>query len=76
METYLIVTDMTGKQYPQNITGNPITIEGFQVSVDNYNLDLIQSAMTNNETIRVGNRIFRTDKLVEISVVQHPVGAH
>jgi ABC-type microcin C transport system permease subunit YejB len=75
METWLMITDEKGKQYPYKLTDKGIRIEDITITDDDYQLDRIQSMMGTYKTLRVGNRIFRTEKLIEISIVQHPVGA-
>ena len=75
METYLMISDMTGKQYPHLLTENGILIEGITVTVDDYRLDEIQNILETKETMRIKNRIFRTKKIIEISIVQHAKGA-
>jgi len=76
METYLMISDITGRQYPHLITEEGIQIENFVVTETEYKLDNIQAILSTNETIRIANRIFRTEKLIEISIIQHPKGAH
>jgi hypothetical protein len=76
METFLIITDLSGKQYPHLVTAEGIQIEDFFVTEENYMLDEIQMILDSKETIRVKTRIFRTEALVEISIAQHPKGAH
>jgi hypothetical protein len=75
METYLMISDITGRQYPHLITDKGIQIEGFTVTENDYRLDDIQSILEIKETIRIEKRIFRAKKIIEISIVQHPKGA-
>jgi hypothetical protein len=75
MDTWLMITDITGKQYPHKVTENGISIEDFTVTTEEYNLDLIQDLLETRDTIRVQNRVFRTQHLIEVSVVQYPAGA-
>jgi hypothetical protein len=75
MDTWLMITDITGKQYPHKVTEEGIRVEGFVVTPDNYNLDGIQNLLETYDTIRVQNRVFRTQHLIEVSVVQYPAGA-
>lgn len=74
MDTYLMITDITGKQYPCNITHSPVNIDDFKVSENDYQLDKIRNALENQNTIRIANRIFKTEKLIEISIIQYPKG--
>ena len=67
---------MTGRQYPHLITEEGIRIEDFLVTKTDHKLEEIQAALETKETIRVGNRIFRAKKLIEISIIQHPKGAY
>jgi hypothetical protein len=76
METYLMITDTTGKQYPHKVDSTGIRIQDFLVTEENYNLDLIQNFMNNYDTIRINNRIFRTKSIIEISIHQIPTGAY
>ena len=75
METWLMISDITGRQYPYKVTDNGISVSGIIITETNYNLDSIQDLLESEITIRVGNRIFMTEKLVELSVIQHPIGA-
>jgi len=76
METYLMISDITGRQYPHLITEKGIQIEDFVVTETEYKLDEIQAVLNTNETIRIANRVFRAKKIIEISIMQHPKGAH
>jgi len=76
METYLMISDITGRQYPHLITDEGIQIEDFVVTETEYRLEEIQAVLNTNETIRIANRIFRAKKIIEISIIQHPKGAH
>jgi hypothetical protein len=71
-----MITDLSGKQYPYLVTAEGIQIEDFVVTEENYRLDEIQDILATKETMRVKTRIFRTEALVEVSIVQHPKGAH
>jgi hypothetical protein len=75
METYLMITDVTGKQYPYLIPEEGIPVEDFTVTIQNHNLDEVQGILEMNETIRVKNRIFRAEHIVEISILEIPAGA-
>ena len=75
MDTYLIITDGSGRQYPYLITSQGVQVEDFLVLPTDWNLDLIQHLLNNNTTIRVQNRIFRTQAIVEVGIVQHASGA-
>jgi hypothetical protein len=75
METYLTITDITGKQYPYNITAGSLKVNDFEVSEKDYSLDSIRYAMSTCDTIRVGNRIFRAEHIIEMSIAQYLVGA-
>lgn len=68
METYLIVTDITGRQYPMLIPNAGIRIEDFTVTTENPCLDQIQEILEKRETIRINNQIFRTKKIIEIHI--------
>jgi hypothetical protein len=76
METYLMITDITGKQYPHKLDSNGILIENFLVKEDNYNIDSIQDVLETCKTIRINNRVFKTEHLIEISIHQIPTGAY
>lgn len=76
METYLVVTDITGKQYLHNITDNELNIEHMLVSSKSYNLIEIQTLLESRKTLLIGNRVFSTDKLIEVSIAQYPKGSY
>lgn len=67
-EVYLIVTDITGKQYPMKLNDAKISVEDFYVTETNYNLDAIRSVLDDKKTIKFGNRIFKTEHIIEISI--------
>jgi hypothetical protein len=75
METWLILSDVTGRQYPYRVDEAGLYIEDVLISSDNYNMNGIQSILRSHKTFKIGNRVFVTDKVIEIGVVQHPVGA-
>lgn len=76
METYLMITDKTGKQYPHKVDSTGVRVEDFLITEEKYNLDIIQDLMSTSETIRINNRIFRTDSIIEISIHKIPAGAY
>lgn len=67
---------MTGRQYPHLITELGIQIEDFTITETEHKLDKIQAVLNTNKTIRIANRVFRTEKIIEISIVQHPKGVN
>jgi hypothetical protein len=76
METYLMITDTTGKQYPHVVDERGVKIENFLVTEDNYNLDLIQDILDNRKTIRINDRVFKATTIIEISIHKIPKGAY
>ena len=75
METWLMISDITGRQYPHKVTETGVYVGNVLVTETDYYLDEIQNYLETTMTLRVNNRIFATDKLVEISINLIPVGA-
>lgn len=75
METYLIITDITGKQYPTKLTQESLNVEYFTVNENEWRLNEIQDLLANSKSIRIGDRIFKTDHLIGIEIQLIPTGA-
>lgn len=70
MKCVLMITDITGRQYPHALGEDPIHVAHMAVTAQNAEtcLDIIQHMLANQQTLRVANRVFRTEHLIEISV--------
>lgn len=75
METYLIITDITGKQYPIKLSQEAINVEYFTINENEWHLNEIQDLLANSKSVRIGNKIFKTDHLIGIEIQLIPTGA-
>lgn len=75
IDTYLIITDITGKQYPYFVPDEGIVIGGILATKDNLKLGEIEKMIQNSTTFIVGERILRTEHVIEVGFKQHPRGA-
>jgi hypothetical protein len=73
MKKYLMITDITGKQYPYLIQPDmPIPVENIHVTKDGDYLNQLKEFLETKNTIRVSNRVFKTDHIIEISTQEIP----
>ena len=68
MKKQLSVTMSTGRQYIFKIEEDGVQFEDFKITEDNFNFEKIEDLLINKKSIRVNNRIFRTENIIEISI--------
>jgi hypothetical protein len=76
MKKYLIITDITGKQYPYLLNEEGLYVDDVLVTNQGDYLDQVKYLFYNKKIIRVGNRLFNTAHIVEVSTQEIPEGAY
>lgn len=74
IDTFITISDITGRQYPYCIDENGISIGGITVTATDYKLNEIHQMIKSVPTFIIENRIFRVEHVIEISFMTHPRG--